>query len=188
MRNVIKLAIFAACFVFAAGFPPTVGRIVFADSAAPVAVDASLTPVDAGIAAAPGSASVTVITATTLPVDKLHDPAANPLAAISDVEALKSQGWGLLLVGLLVQLGRIVRDTAPELEDEPGPVGRAAMWLATGRRAVLIAGAIGVASAAFNALALGGSWVAPALAAIGAALAATHATKQPKQPAPNALA
>jgi hypothetical protein len=112
----------------------------------------------------------------TVPADQLPDVAANPAAAISaEKAAYNKEGWPLALLAGLIMLGRGVGFFAKKW----APLA----WLGKGRAAVITAGVVTLAAAAFNALALGGTWYAAlvAAAAAGFALMKPHAEPQPAQ-------
>jgi hypothetical protein len=99
------------------------------------------------------------------PADQLHDPVVDPLGALDDVRAAKKIGWPLALLAGLVMVVRGLQTAASRW-----PSVGALAWLGTGVRAVVLAGVATVSAAAYNSLALGGTWFAVAVAAVGAAL------------------
>lgn len=110
------------------------------------------------------------------PADQLPDLASNPTKAFDAEKAAYKLGWPLGLLAAIIMLGRGI-----------GQAGRKLAWLAwlnKGAAAVITAGAVTVAIAAFNALALGGTWYAAALAsaAAGFALLKPHVEPQPASP------
>lgn len=116
---------------------------------------------------------------STGPADQLHDPIDDPGPAYDDlVRAKKSGGWALALLAGFVMITRV-------LARLPGSLGA---WFRVGVRATVVAagGAIGVA--AFNALALGGTWIAVLFAAVGAGLALITPIPPPKPAEPPAPA
>lgn len=102
------------------------------------------------------------------PADKLNDPISSPQAAFDDLKAAKKLGWGLLVLATLIMLCRLV-----------GRLGYKP--LSTGRAAVVTAAVGTVAVTAYNALALGGTWLAAAAAAIVALAAWWDSQAKPKK-------
>lgn len=100
------------------------------------------------------------------PADKLRDPVSDPVGAFDDVRAARKLGWPLALLAVLIMVARGLQSAG-----QRWPNSRWLSWLNTGARAFVIAGAATVAAASFNTLALGGTWFAVAMAAVGAALA-----------------
>lgn len=121
--------------------------------AAPVLADASshasVLPPDA-IAAAP-------------PAAVLHDPVTDPTGAVDDVMAARRLGWPIA-VGVIAALIALALGTA-------GARISWLSWLARGTAATLLGSVTACGSAAFDAALSGGSGVAVAAAAVGAALA-----------------
>lgn len=126
---------------------------------------ALLAPIDAGVASAPAEAPAK-------PSDALHDPVSSPSAAFDDLKAAKKMGWGLLVLAVLVMACRVL-----------GKLGGRFKALGTGRIAVVIAAVGTLAVTAYNALALGGTWMAAASAAIVAGAAFWNSHAEPKEPA-----
>lgn len=121
--------------------------------------DTSRAPLDAGSASAPQPT----------PSDTLADPVAAPQQAFDDLKAAKKLGWGLFVLAALVMLCRVL-----------GRLGGMFTRLRTGKVALVI-GAVGsLAVTAYNALALGGTWMAALAAAIVAGAAAWDAQGKPK--------
>lgn len=124
---------------------------------------------DAGSASAPVALEPAP---ETKPADKLHDPLASPQAAFDDLKAAKKLGWGVLVLAVLIMTCRVL-----------GRLGGAFKFLATGKVAILI-GAVGtLAMTAYNALVLGGTWMAALAAAIVAGAAFWDAQAKPKESA-----
>jgi hypothetical protein len=98
------------------------------------------------------------------PSDALRDPLDNLGGAIDDVSAARRHGWAL---GALVGLILIARSLGKARKR--WPASRALAWMG-GRVGGVVIGVGVVGSSAFDAIALGGSWVAAGYAAIGAAL------------------
>jgi len=132
---------------------------------------------DAGVAldAGPGSGSGSAIQA-----DDLDDPVLAPAAAFDDAKALHKIGWPLLLLGCLIMLTKGLRSAGKKWP------WAWLSWINAGYRATALAGALTVGSAAFNTLALGGTWFAVLVAAGGALLMLFQPT--PATPAPTQAA
>lgn len=111
------------------------------------------------------------------PADKLHDPVLAPLEAMDDARAMQKLGWPLALLASLIMVARGLASAGKRW-----PSVRWLAWLNTGVRAFAIAGVATVAAAAFNTLALGGTWFAVAMAAAGAGLAMLVPSPPPKSP------
>lgn len=123
-----------------------------------------------------GSASSSAIAPPSQPVvpaDQLHDPVADPIKAFDDVRAAQKIGWPLALLATLVMAARGLSSAGKRW-----PSVRWLSWLNTGARAFVIAGLTTLSCAAFNTLALGGTWFAVAMAACAAFL--TLVTPSPK--------
>ncbi|MEO7895901.1 MAG: hypothetical protein ABIR65_01260 [Pseudolysinimonas sp.] len=123
--------------------------------------------------AAKAHAADVAATVTATPADALHDPLVAPAAAFDDVRAAQKIGWPLAVLAVLVMLSRVLggagtRWSVPWLA-----------WLAKGTAAFVVGGLGSVSAAAFNALALGGTWFAVVAAAVGAGLALTSPTTRP---------
>lgn len=124
-----------------------------AGSAATTSNTAALT--GSGSAMAGSGDTVTVTTTTTMTADKLHDPMVDPIGAFDDLKAAKKVNWPLaLLAGLIL----LTKGLATASKKWPSFSGFS--WLNKGKVAVVVAGILTVAVAAFNSLALGGTWFA----------------------------
>jgi hypothetical protein len=97
------------------------------------------------------------------PSVELHNPVTDPIAAFDDVKAAKKLGWPLALLALLIMLTRGLGTIGTRW----GSMSWLA-WLGKGSTAVIVSGVGTVATAAFNTLALGGTWFAVMMAAAGA--------------------
>lgn len=154
MKKLISFLI--ACCITAA-LVPLSPAVADAGSNAPVLLDAGApAPVDAG---------------TAKPSDTLDDPIAAPAAAWDDVKAAKKTGWSLALLGVLIMAARTAagaRNRYPWLA-----------FLAKGKAAIGIAAILAIATASFDTLALGGSWVAVLFAGAGALFALLIPTAPP---------
>lgn len=161
LRSVMLALLFLAAL---AGTFLALGRVAHADPPASpgVAAAAELAPGPAG-AASPAPAPK--------PSDQLDDPLAAPGDAYADLVAAKrSGGWALALLAGLVMLTRT-------LARLPGAVGA---WWRVGARATGLASAGAIGAAAFDALALGGTWIAVLFAAAGAGFALLAPVPPPK--------
>lgn len=115
--------------------------------------DAGVAVIDAG-----GSGSGSGVTA---PSAALHDPLEQPAAAWDDVKAARKTSWPLAVLAGAILLLRLAAGAAKRFA-----------WLSflsKGKTAFGIAAGATVAAAAFDVLALGGSWVS-VLTAAGAAV------------------
>lgn len=120
-----------------------------------------------------GSATAGSGSAIASPADQLPDIYAHPGDAFDATKAAYKLGWPIALLAGIIMLGRGI-----------GQAGKKLAWLAwlnKGAAAVITAGVVTVAIAAFNALALGGTWYAAGLAsaAAGFALMKPHVEPQP---------
>ena len=98
------------------------------------------------------------------PSASLHDPIVDPAGAISDAREAKRHGWALAAIVVLILLARGLGTARKRW-----PGSRALRWMA-GRAGLVVIGVGVVGCAAFDAVILGGSWLAAAYAAIGAGL------------------
>lgn len=115
--------------------------------------------------AAPQAAGSAV--AAPAPSDTLANPVDDPIEAISDLRAAKKQGWAFAIFAAIAMAAAGLGRAAQRW---PAFVGLS--WVNKHKTVLLVAAAVGaVASAAFNALADGGSWYAVALAGGGVLLA-----------------
>lgn len=133
-----------------------------ADSGSAVAVEVQQ---GAGSASAPA------------PADSLANPIDDPVEAYSDLKAAKKQGWAFAIIAGIVMLCAAIGRAAVKW-----PTWPVLNWINKHKKALIVVGGAGVtATAAFNALALGGSPFAIAAAA-GAALLAfvQSAPSEPK--------
>lgn len=103
------------------------------------------------IAAGSGSGSAS---APTIP----DDPIAAPSATIDSLRSAKAVGWACLAFAVLTVLARVV--------GRLGKGVKALAWLNHGKAAVLVGAAGALALATYNALALGGTLLAAALAGL----------------------
>lgn len=135
--------------------------------------DAQPALVDAGVThdAGSGSGSAIVTAPVTQPSDAIDDPVSNPAAAFDDIKAAKKLGWGVLALAIIIVACKGL-----------SKVGGVFKKLGEGKFA-LVVGSVGtLAMTAYNALMLGGTWVAALAAAIVAAAAAWN-TSTPPPPA-----
>lgn len=113
-------------------------------------------------AAATGSGSdIVPLPATTVPADKIHDPLSNPQAAFDDVKAAKKIGWGVLALTVLLIACRLA-----------SRLGGIFTKLGQGKFALGVAAVGAFAMTAYNAVLLGGTWIAALFAAMMAGAAA----------------
>lgn len=103
-----------------------------------------------------------------LPSSQLADPMESPQQAYNDLVAAKRLGWSLLVLAVLIMGCRLA-----------GKLGGWFKPLATGRAAVVVAGVGTLAISAYNALALGGTWMAAAAAALVAFAAFWNSQAKP---------
>ena len=123
-----------------------------------------------------GSGSAAAITApatgsaaTAAPSDQLHDPLSAPAAAFDDLKAARKIGWPLAILAALVITAKLL-----------SRLGGVWSKLGTGHAALAIGALSAGSCAAYNALALGGSWMAVGLALIVALAAALDVKGKPK--------
>lgn len=124
--------------------------------------------VDAGPqeAAPPAVASAPTVS----PADKLPNPVDDPFAAIETLKAQKKQGWAVTILGAIVMLTMGLSRAAVRW-----PTSKLLAWFATNKTAIYITSSVGlVGAAAFNALALGGTWMAAAYTGAGAFFTLVH--------------
>ncbi len=153
--------------------PPTDGS---STPAADVGADPAATA-PAPATPAPESKTTTTVTVTTQPSDSIDNPVDNPLAAIDDVRQAKKQGWATaILVTLIALTAGFARASSK------WPTAPVLKTINKNKTVILVVGCLGVCvTAAYNALALGGSW----FAVLGAAVVAgvTFVNAQPNPPA-----
>lgn len=130
-------------------------------AAAPAASEPTAPGVNAPVLApAPSSTTVTTVT-TTVPSDKLHNVVDDPVAAIDDLRNQKTQSWAVAILAALVITTSSLAQAAKKWPDS-----RALAWFAKNKTALFVIQGVGMsAAAAFNALALGGAWMAAVYAA-----------------------
>lgn len=105
--------------------------------------------------------------AAPLPSDSLANPVDDPAEAYSDLKAAKKQGWAFAILAGVVMLAAAVGRAAKKW-----PTWPVLSWINQHKKVLIVSTAIGVtATAAFNALSLGGSWFAVIGAGGGALLA-----------------
>lgn len=105
------------------------------------------------------------------PVDALGDPLSAPAEAWSDLQAAQKVGWPLAILAGVVMLARLL-----------GRLGGVWSRLREGKVALAIGALSATSCAAYNALALGGSWLAVAAGAIVAGAAAWDAAAKKSAP------
>jgi hypothetical protein len=111
--------------------------------------------------------------ATAAPADQLHNPVQSPVLAFDDVAAAKKLGWAAMLFAILVMATKALAYAKDHLEGVP-LVGKLAAWLSVTKRAMYVSGIGAGATAAYNAIALGGTWMAAVFVGGGLFLALTH--------------
>lgn len=101
------------------------------------------------------------------PADSLANPVDDPVEAISDLRAAKKQGWAFAIIAAVCMLAAGLGRAAVKWPSWP-----VLSWINTHKKVLIVTTGVSVtATAAFNALSLGGSWYA-SIAAAGAALLA----------------
>lgn len=127
-----------------------------------------------------GSAVVsttTTTTTTTLPSDALHNPVDDPLKALDDAKQAKKQGWGLFILASLIMLTAGLAKAATKW-----PTLWGLSTINKHKTTLIISACLGVGvTAAYNALADGGSWYA--VIGVGAIAAVTFISHLPSEPA-----
>ena len=178
MRRVSQILIFLAFAAVGAGFPPTLGSIVAAESGSST-VDAGIAPTDAGAVAGSGSSSGSGLTVVvTVPPGQLANPAANPIEAYDEIKTAQRAGWPALLFTILALALKGAAYGYVRLQNVP-VLGAAAAWLAVGKRAMAVAGAATVATAIALALTSGTTWTAALMAGALALAGVTKSTVTP---------
>lgn len=157
-RACIALISFAAVFASMSGAFYYGTTIAEADNGSAVIVPAL---VDAGAVVAPEPAA---------PADKLHDITSDPVGAYNDVRDMQQKGWAFAVLAVIVILASGLSKAASKW-----PNSKLLAWFAKNKTAIFVVSSVGaVAAASFNALVLGGTWMAVAFAGAGAALALLH--------------
>ena len=107
------------------------------------------------------------------PSTTIDDPIVAPSAAWDDLKAARKTSWPLAVLAGLIMLARLAGSAGSKM--------KALAWLGKGKAAFAAAGVLAVATAAFDVLALGGSWVSvlTAAAAAGFALMVPTPTAKP---------
>lgn len=130
-------------------------RVYVAQADTPAAVTVEpFAPQPTETALAP-DATAAPATEQTAPADALHDPLTNPAGAYDDIRAAKRTGWGAVFLVVLIMACGVASRISASLS-----------WLAK-PRVLLAVGSLGTFGAtAYNAIALGGTWVAALAAAV----------------------
>jgi hypothetical protein len=120
---------------------------------------------DAGAPAADAAAAppASVEPAPIASSSSLADPTVAPIQAVSQLAQLEHVGWPLALLAVLIMLSRAGVALAPRYA--------LTAKLERGKRLMVVAGVGTVAAAAFNTVALGGSWTAALVGAAGVVFA-----------------
>lgn len=152
----------------------------FSVAHAQVPVDAPGPVVIAPMASEAGSAAPATVTTTTTttvaPADAIPDPLANPVKALDAAKDAKQKGWAYFLLFCAVMLTVTLTRAAAKW-----PTAPVLSQIAKHKTVILVVTCGGfVSAAAFNALALGGDWMAVAYAGGGALL--TFVTAGAKAP------
>jgi hypothetical protein len=114
------------------------------------------------IADAGSGSAVTPAAAPTPPSATLPNPVDDPLAVIDTVRLQKKQGWAPAILACIVMLTAGFSRAAAKW-----PSSKLLAWFAKNKTAIFLISGLSVTSAAaFNALALGGTWMAAAYAAV----------------------
>lgn len=101
-----------------------------------------------------------------VPADKLHDPLTQPTQAFDDIGAATKVGWPIAMLAVAILLTRTLGSLSKRW-----PQVKGLAWLNTGAAAVIVAAIATIATAAYNTLALGGTWTATVMAATVAGFA-----------------
>lgn len=126
----------------------------------------------------PGPGSGAIVSPT--PADHLHDPLTSPGEAWADEKIAWTTSWVTGIFAALVLVTKGLGTARTTLRGWP-VLGGIAVWLAIGKRAVIVAGVGTVAATAYNALVSGGSWAAAVIAAIVAGVGLLHPYVDPSQ-------
>ncbi len=135
------------------GYAAATGLYQHADAKGEAAKAAEL---DAGIAAAPSVEVTAPVIVVAVPSDAIADPVKEPAAAFDDVKAARKTGWTLALLVVLIMALRGLG------------YFKGLSFFKKDRVAIVVAGALTVATSLFDTLILGGTWVAALYAAAGA--------------------
>lgn len=101
------------------------------------------------------------------PASQLHNPVDSPIASIDDAKQAYKQNWALGILAVLVMLIAGLSKAASKWPTLPG-----LSYFSKHKTLMLVISGAGLtAAAAYNSLALGGSWYATLAVAGGAALA-----------------
>jgi len=150
MKKIVSSLALVLCF--AIGFVATFGVYK-------VAYSANAGDMDAGIAPGP-SVEITAgdppVVVAVVPSDAISDPIREPAAAFDDVNAARKTGWTMVLLVALIMALRGLGHL------------KGLSFFKRDRVAIVVAGALTVATSLFDTLVLGGTWVAALYAAAGA--------------------
>jgi hypothetical protein len=140
-----------------AGAPPDGPRVA-------TPFDLTTPPTETGTSPAAGSSGSAGSGSALAPADRIRNPLENPAGAYDDLRAMRRLGWGILALGVAVMLARVL-----------ATLGGVFGVLRRGRAALAIAAGTTFAAVAYNAVALGGTWLAALFAGVVAAAAAWDA-------------
>lgn len=108
--------------------------------------------------------------AKTPPSEALPNPVDDPIAAIETLRAQRKQGWAVTILAAVCMLVAGLSRAGSKWPDV-----KPLAWVRTNKTAILVSSGLALTSAAaFNALALGGTWLAALWAAVGAGLSLLH--------------
>jgi hypothetical protein len=113
----------------------------------------------------------------------LPNPIEHPAEALTDVQLTRKSGWPFAVWAVLAMIGKALAYSRDKLKG--GPLGKLAMWLAVGKRAMVVAAIGAVGTAGYDVLLAGGT-VTAALMASGFAVAGiVSSTTKPTAGAPD---
>ena len=122
---------------------------------------------DAAVPAVAAPQAAVSAVAAPAPSDSLANPVDDPVEAISDLRAAKKQGWAFAIIAAVCMVAAGLGRAAVKWPSWP-----VLSWINTHKKVLIVTTGVSVtATAAFNALSLGGSWYA-SIGAAGAALLA----------------
>lgn len=129
-----------------------------------------------------GGTGVVAAPAADPPPTALPNPVDNPGAAIDSLKAAKKLGWAAAILAAIVMLAAGLARAAAKWPTLPG-----LSWFAKHKTAIFVTAAVStIGAAAYNAIALGGTWLAAGAAAVAALLTLIAPTPPVSQPSPEA--